>query len=144
MKKGKSMIILQDVEITRAYPEKVVKPLQGWLETIDPLDRDKEHVIVLTLNVRNKVTCVDVVGTGLLDFSFVHPREVFRRAIAVGAAKIILAHNHPSLSCEPSEDDILCTRRVLHAGEIIGIPLLDHIIFCPTDHYSFVEHGRVF
>ncbi len=141
MQKGKPMIILQDLEITRAYPDKVVKPLQGWLKSIDPLDQDKEHTIVLTLNVRNRVTCVDVVCIGLLDSSFVHPREVFRRAIALGAAKIILAHNHPSKNCEPSTEDILCTKRVLEAGEIIGIELIDHIIFCPTDHYSFVEHG---
>ncbi len=138
------MTILQDLKINgETRLEQIVSALQGWLAHVDPLDQDKEHTIVLSLNVRNKVKCVDVVSVGTLDYSFIHPREVYRRAISVGAAKIILAHNHPSMDCTPSTEDELCTRRILEAGEIVGIHLVDHIIFIPSSHYSFAEQGSV-
>ncbi len=138
------MIILQDLELNaKTYPDLVLRSLQEWLGSLDPLDQDKEHTIVVSLNVRNKVKCVDIVSVGTLDSSFIHPREVYRRAIAVGAAKIILAHNHPSTDCTPSTEDELCTRRILEAGEIVGIHLVDHIIFSPSSHYSFAEQGSV-
>ncbi len=72
-----------------------------------------------------------------------HPRETFRRAIVEGAAFIIIAYNHPSGECDPSdEEDTKVTKGMFEAGEILGIKMLDHIIFSKDDYYSFRSNGK--
>lgn len=88
----------------------------------------KEGFWVLHLNGRNGLKSVELCTLGLLDCSLVHPREVFRGAIAAGAAAIILCHNHPSGDTTPSAEDIRITRQLVEAGKIIDIKVLDHII----------------
>lgn len=88
----------------------------------------REHFWVLYVNAKNEITTVECVAVGTLNGVEVHPREVFRGAILAGACSIILAHNHPSGDCEPSADDFALTRRMKEVGELIGIPVLDHII----------------
>jgi len=78
---------------------------------------------------------------GLLDSAQIHPREVFADAIADRAAGVILVHNHPSGSLEPSPEDIAITRRLVQAGEILGIPVLDHVIVGPSGYLSLKERG---
>jgi DNA repair protein RadC len=97
------MIVLQDTGVQPREPKQVASLLQQWFATLDVLDRAKEHLITLILDTRMQVRYVDVVAIGTLDAVLVCPREVFRRAITLGAAQIILAHNHPSQVCEPSD-----------------------------------------
>ena len=78
---------------------------------------------------------------GLLNSSLTHPREVFRGAIVATAAAIIIAHNHPSESTEPSQEDISITKQIMEAGKIIGIPVHDHIIFAGDTYTSLAERG---
>jgi DNA repair protein RadC len=104
-------------------------------------DRKKEHFLSVTTNGANEVLNVRVVSIGLVDRSPVHPREVFADAVADRASGIIVAHNHPEGSLEPSSADIEITRQVKKAGEIMGIQLLDHIIFNRSGYYSFLESG---
>src|SRR6266496_2866051 len=104
------MIILRDLDLMATKSQDVAPILQKWLITIDPLDRDKEHLIVLAMNVRLKVQLVDVVSIGILNASLTHAREVYRRAIVLGASRIIIAHNHPSSDCTPSDEDREITR----------------------------------
>jgi DNA repair protein RadC len=93
---------------------------------------------LITLNARARVIDVHEVTRGTLTASLVHPREVFRVAIADGAAAIIVAHNHPSGDPTPSADDRMATRQLVEAGNIIGIPVADHVVL--GDRYvSFVE-----
>jgi DNA repair protein RadC len=92
-------------------------------------DRRQEHFIVVSLNGAHEVINVRVVTKGLLNRTQVHPREVFAEAIADRAAAVILAHNHTSTNLEPSEDDIMVTGRLVEAGKILGIKVLDHLIF---------------
>lgn len=104
---------------------------------------DRERFVVLLLDVRNRVqNCVEV-SVGSIDASIVHPREVFSSAIRQGAAAIIAAHNHPSGDAAPSEEDIAITRRLADAGELLGIPLLDHLIVTdsPQHYFSFKNAG---
>lgn len=105
-------------------------------------DRDREAFVVLLLDVKHRVIAEEVVTIGILDGSLIHPREVFKAAVAGGAAAIILAHNHPSGDPKPSGQDAEVTRRLRSAGGILGIPVVDHVIVGPTGaHFSFREGG---
>jgi DNA repair protein RadC len=88
----------------------------------------KEYFKVLFLNSKNQITSTEDTSIGNLNSSIVHPREVFRSAIKKGAAAIIVAHNHPSGNPSPSQNDIDITKRLVEAGTLIGIPVLDHLI----------------
>ena len=86
-----------------------------------------------------RINLVELVTIGVLTHTTIHPRETFRRAIAHGSASIIIAHNHPSGEVDPSTDDVLATRKLQDAGAVLGIPLLDHVIFSETSFYSFTR-----
>ena len=88
----------------------------------------REHFVVLLLNARHEVEAIETVSIGSLNASIVHPREVFLPAIKASAASILLVHNHPSGDPEPSEEDLSITKRLVSAGELLGIGVLDHCI----------------
>ncbi len=96
----------------------------------------KEHFLVLFLDCKNNVLKHEVVSVGTLDASLVHPREVFRSAIKEGCASIILVHNHPSGDCNPSKEDLDVTERLVDAGKLIGISVLDHVIIGNDSFWS--------
>ena len=106
-------------------------------------DERKEHFICLYLNARNQIIHKETVSIGSLSASIVHPREVFLVAITHSAASLILAHNHPSGDVSPSQDDIDLTHRLVRAGEIMGIEILDHIIVASTDFVSLKSRGVI-
>ena len=103
----------------------------------------QEQLMVVMLNARNHIQAVDVITTGTLNASLGHPREVYRSAVACLSASIILMHNHPSGNPEPSADDITLTHQVRQAGEILGIPLHDHIIVAGETYTSIAERGQL-
>ena len=103
------------------------------------LDEYKEHFIVHLLNARNEVILSEIVSVGTLNASLVHPRETFRMAVVNHTASIVIAHNHPSGEMEPSEADLSLTKRLVQAGEILGIEVIDHVIFSKDCFYSFKE-----
>jgi len=102
-------------------------------------DPYKEHFLVCSLTTRNTLIAIDVVSIGTLSASLVHPRECFSIAIKRHAATIILSHNHPSGDTDPSEDDLKITRRLVEAGKIMGIEVLDHLIITTSKYLSFKE-----
>jgi len=105
-------------------------------------DYDREALVVATLDTKNKITSLTVGSLGSLNTSIVHPREIFKTAILGNAATIIVGHNHPSGSIEPSKEDISITTRLKECGKILGIELLDHVIIGEYDKYlSFKEKG---
>lgn len=106
-------------------------------------DRKQEHMLCISLNGAHEVLNVRVVTIGLVDQTHVHPREVFADVITERASAIILAHNHPSGQLEPSQDDRYITHQIKIAGDLLGIQLLDHIIFTPKGHYSLAEHEEL-
>ncbi|AHV98558.1 JAB domain-containing protein [Paenibacillus sp. 7124] len=101
----------------------------------------KEHFVCLFLNTKNHVIAQETLSMGSLNASIVHPREVFRAAIKCSSASIICAHNHPSGDPTPSPEDIALTRRLLEAGEIVGIDVLDHLIIGDDGFVSMKERG---
>lgn len=106
-------------------------------------NKKQEHFIVLLLDGKNEVIKTHVATIGLLNSSQVHPREVFVEAIKRRSASIIIAHNHPSGLNTPSREDLAITKRIKEAGELIGITVLDHIIFSKTGFHSMLENGQI-
>lgn len=144
---AKATLILAAIEFARRR----IKPEGVKIATpadILPLirhfaDRKQEHFLSIAVNGANEVLNVRVVSIGLVDRTPVHPREVFADVVADRASGIIVAHNHPAGSLEPSSSDVETTRQLRQAGEIIGIELLDHIIFNRSGYFSFLESGRL-
>jgi len=128
----------------RLWPDGDATPLVRGPESVYELCRDiraanREHFVGFYLNSRNQVLRREIISIGSLNASIVHPREVFAPAIAVSAASLVLAHNHPSGDPTPSEEDLAITRRLLEAGRIIGIDVLDHVIVARESYASFKE-----
>ena len=143
--KAKAAIILAAFEfvrrrikkdgITFEKPSDIVPLLRHYA------DRKQEHFLCVSLNGANEILNTRVVTIGLADRSHVHPREVFADVLVDRASAVILAHNHPAGSLEPSEEDISVTKRISQAGQILGIAVLDHIVFNQKEYMSFVEKG---
>ena len=129
------------------YPQAEDKPIVKTPEDVASLVRGrlrskkKEHFLALLLDTRNRLIKVAEISIGSLDASIVHPREVFKEAISASAASVIFAHNHPSGITEASEDDIRLTKRLVKAGEIVGIDVLDHIIIGDKNYLSLKREG---
>jgi len=106
-------------------------------------DKRQEYFVCLSLNGANEVIESRVVTVGLLDSNQVHPREVFADPISDRAASVILAHNHPSGTLEASPEDLALTKRLVRAGEILGIKVLDHLIVTRNGHLSLKQTGNM-
>ena len=137
-------VIKEDVsgEVKR-NKSKGVASAQDVFEAVSPLvdNFNKENFFVISFDNRNKVLGVDKVAVGTVNASLVHPRETFDVAIRRNATHIAVAHNHPSGNPQPSEADLVVTDRLVKAGELMGIQVLDHVIFSKTQVYSFKENG---
>lgn len=144
---AKATLILAAIEFARRR----IKPEGAKIETPADLlphvrhyaDRKQEHFICASINGANEVLNIRVVSIGLIDRSPVHPPEVFADVLLDRASAIIVAHNHPSGGLEPTPSDIEITSQLKAAGAVVGITLLDHIIFNRRGHYSFLEAGRL-
>ena len=106
-------------------------------------DRKQEHFLCVSINGANEVMNVRVITIGLVNKSQVHPREVFADAIAERASALIVAHNHPNGELRPSDEDRQITKRLQDAADILGLKLLDHIIFNAKGYYSFAGKGEM-
>lgn len=104
-------------------------------------DEKREHFIALLLDTKGGVMRQRTVSIGDLSSSIVHPREVFLEAIRHSAASLIVSHNHPSGDPTPSSEDVAVTRRLVEAGEMLGIEVLDHVIVGDSRWYSLKEKG---
>lgn len=128
----------------RNPPPSIRKPDEVY-DLIRPLvkDVDREHFYGVYLNTRHHVIAVELISVGSLNASIVHPREVFVPAFQYRAATLVVAHNHPSGETDPSDDDLKITRRLSEAGELLGIPLLDHVIVANGSWTSMKEEGHL-
>ncbi len=131
------MIVLRNKKISVRAPEDVAKVFQYLLRLEDKIDQDREHLYVMHLDGRYQLKLVELVVVGTMTEAMVHPREIFRRAVIEGSAAITIGHNHPSGEVDPSDNDLTFTRRIHEAGEVLGIPMLDHIVFSLDNYYSF-------
>ena len=117
----------------------ILSPREVWEELKDLRDSKKEHFMVFFLDTQNQEIKREVISIGTLNASLIHPREVFESAIKHLASHIIIAHNHPSGSLEASDEDLAVTKRLVDAGRLLGIEVLDHIIITKTGYISLKE-----
>ncbi len=116
----------------------LLSPQDVWARMEDIRGSKREHFVVFYLDSRSQEIQREIISVGTLNESLVHPREVFESAIKNNAASIIIAHNHPSGDIEPSEADIEITKKLAHAGKILDIRIVDHIIVT-SDSYSRID-----
>ncbi len=123
---------------------KICKPLD-IIPYIKHISLEKqENFLCVSLNGAHAILSVRKISVGTLNRCLIHPREVFSEALKERAAAIILAHNHPSQNTDPSQNDIEVTQQLYDASKIVGIHLLDHLIICTNDYYSFAENNIIF
>ena len=121
----------------------ITSPADALPEIRHIRDLKKEHFVAIFLNARNQVIKTDTISMGSLNASLVHPREVFAPAVGISAASVILAHNHPSGDVTPSKEDISLTKRMVQAGQIMGIEVVDHLIVA-SDKFLSMKEANVF
>lgn len=114
----------------------LLSPKDVWERMEDIRGSKKEHFVVFYLDSRNQEIKREIISIGTLNESLVHPREVFESAIKNNASAIIIAHNHPSGALEPSQTDIEITKKLIHAGKILDIKIIDHIIISKDSMFS--------
>lgn len=143
MKRDREWYINKAIEMSVCEKSKTIRTGREAYEVLKPYGlKEQEHFIVLNLNGAHEVLSINVVAIGIVNKCVVHPREVFRKAIADNSSAVLLCHNHPSGQLEPSAEDRNITTRLKEAGEIIGIAVLDHIIVTKKGYYSFIEEGE--
>jgi DNA repair protein RadC len=119
-------------------PEEVAATVRQYLH-----EPDREVVVALMLSTKQEIIVINTVSIGILDQSLVHPREVFKPALLMNAAAIILAHNHPSGDTTPSVEDRTVSLRIAEAGKVLGVELLDHLIIGPKAFTSLRATGAL-
>ncbi|WP_336765636.1 JAB domain-containing protein [Paenibacillus sp. USHLN196] len=119
-------------------PQDAYELMKDFLE-----DKDREHFIVVSLDTKNQPTNINVSSIGTLNSALVHPREIFKAAIAANACSIMCFHNHPSGEVTQSQQDVEVTKRLVEAGKILGIEVLDHIIVGEGNYTSLKEKGYI-
>ena len=107
------------------------------------LDKKKEHVVAVLLDNRHRLIRISLVAVGSLSASLIHPRELFKEAVMASAAAMIVAHNHPSGDPNPSEHDLVLTKRLVQAGKLVGIEVLDHLIVGTEGFVSLNAMGMI-
>lgn len=145
--KAKASMVIASLEIGRRKNKRKPKPILSPQDIFSEIrhfsSRDQEQLIVLCLTGAHEIIDIKVATVGLLDRTVVHPREVFTYPIRERAAAIAIAHNHPSGRLIPSEEDKNVTKRIVSCGKLLGIKVIDHIIFSDSAYYSFLEHDEL-
>ncbi len=117
---------------------------QDVYNTVKLEHEDRETFVALYLNAKNRVLEKQIVSRGSLNANIVHPREVYKEAVLISAASVVVSHNHPSGDPTPSREDLVITERLYKTGEIIGIELIDHVIVGESgQYYSLKERGNM-
>jgi DNA repair protein RadC len=130
--------ISQENQLESSDPTSAYNILSAYLQ-----GADREHFVILLLNAKNKVIGIHTVSIGTLNASLVHPREVFKPAILANAYSVVIAHNHPSGDPTPSREDYEVTKRLIDAGKLLGVEVLDHIVIGDGTYDSLRESGMV-
>ena len=125
-----------------AQRTQVTSPEDAWAVVAPVLaNRDREHCVLVSLDVKHRLLAVQTVSVGSVDHTFMGPREIFRDALLAGASAIFLAHNHPSGDPTPSADDRQVTRRIAQAGSNLGVDVLDHLVVGAPEWVSLARLG---
>lgn len=136
--------LLAALELSKRHLIRDAEPLRTQADILarlaDIRTKQQEYFISLSLDGGQRLIAQRTITIGTLDSVLAHPREVFADAIADRAANVIVAHNHPSGDVKPSQKDITLTQQLLAAGQLLGVPLRDHVIVTKTDYFSYRQH----
>lgn len=145
--RAKGATILASLEFGRRKTNRKPKQYNHHLDIYQEIrhyaQRDQEQLIVISMNAAFEILAIHTASIGYVDKAFFHPREIFSEAIKERATQIVIAHNHPSGSLLPSKEDVLGTKRIIRSGQILGIPVLDHLIITRDSYYSFYDSGTL-
>lgn len=147
----KALELMVCFEIAKRLNEEEVKPgkalrssEQVYLHYRNRLRNEKkEKFFIVLLNTKQIIIREELISIGSLNFTIVHPREVFHTAIREAASSLVLIHNHPTGDPQPSKEDLAVTKRLMEVGRVVGIEILDHIIIGDSCYYSFLEHKLI-
>ncbi len=135
---------MASLELAKRHLVQNTKPLLTQQDILARLSdirtKQQEYFICLSLDGGQRLIAQRTITIGTLDSVLAHPREVFADAIADRAASVVVAHNHPSGEVKPSQKDITLTQQLTAAGQLLGIPLRDHVIVTKTDYFSYRQH----
>lgn len=121
------------------------KDVYNFLKNYLRIHEEPEEVFILiALDTKHKIIGVHTMARGAINSAIVHPREVFKRLLANNASAFICAHNHPSQNPHPSPEDRAMTSNLVEAGKLLGIKLLDHLIACESEFYSFADNDAIY
>jgi len=142
---AKASQIISAIELSKRYlikqNKKITSASDVYNELKDYQDKQQEYFLTIYLDGANHICETRVITIGTLNRSLVHPREVFAPAIESRCASIIVAHNHPSGICEPSDEDLQITNRLKDSGKLLGIEVLDHVILSKNGFLSMRDEG---
>jgi DNA repair protein RadC len=143
-----SIVYVREISIRYCGPRRKavqIKSASDASEFLSGVQKDnaREHFMALFLDGGHQIISYATLSIGTATSTQVHPREVFQAAILSGSVALIVAHNHPSGSLSPSEEDRQMTKRLVSAGHLLGIPVLDHLILSDSDFFSFNEAGQL-
>lgn len=138
---------LAALELARRYLIKDLEPILTEQDILTRLQdirsKKQEYLIALSLDGGRRLIAQRTITIGTLDTLLAHPREIYADAISERAAGIIVGHNHPSGDAQPSERDIALTQQLVASGQLLGVPLLDHLIVTTSGHFSFKQHHLI-
>ena len=147
---GIGLRVLPRVRLVRipAEPHPYRKPVRQAIDVYrlfseEAASWDRERFVALLLDSRSRIIALEEVAVGTLTAALVHPRELFKAAILANAHSLVIVHNHPSGDPEPSSEDVALTKRLVDAGEILGIKVMDHVVIGDGCYRSFSEEGRL-
>ena len=152
IKLAKASKIIAAIQLGKRLSEKIINKEIKCINSCDDvfywmknkfLDTKKEHFYAILLNTKNAIISKEIISTGDLNSSIVNPRECFTRAVRKSANSVIFVHNHPSGNPKPSQNDKLITERLVKAGEILNISVLDHIIIGNNEYFSFRKENII-
>lgn len=129
--------------LSSAQKPEILSAEDVWKLCADIRGSKKEHFAAFYLDTQSRLIERQIISIGTLNASLVHPREVYEPAVALHAASVIVAHNHPSEDINPSSEDLAITKRLAEAGKILGIEMIDHIIVTTSSFLSFKEKGLI-
>lgn len=137
--KDKAQAYISNNLSVKPIPDSILSPMLVANHCKNFRNKKKEHFCVFFLDTQNHILGKEIVSIGTLNASLIHPRETFRTAILKNAAAVIVVHNHPSGSLEPSAEDLRVTKRLVDAGKLLGINVLDHVIVTANSYTSLKE-----
>lgn len=138
--KGEKTFNCSEIERTIVGPSSVTYIARNILHIHE---ESEEYMYMLCLNTKNVLTSIFELSHGTVNSSIVGIREMFQKALLANAVNVIVMHNHPSGNCSPSPEDIKVTRRMVEAGSIIGVEVLDHLVIGESSYYSLKEGGHI-